>query len=125
MQTSPAFWIQSRIIGTLLRYELDYWPRNRVRTSDSPPITPQDLSSALYAAGSLRKGAILSVKITEQIDTTISHLWYLEVDYAVDSAPNLPNRLILKWPVDGSPAQGESEPRFYRELAPALTSPPT
>lgn len=91
-----------------------------------PPTTPVALTSALTAAGTLRQGAILSVEITERFQSTISNLWFLEVDYAPGSSPELPNRLVVKWTVEQSPApeQGEPELIFYRELAPALSSPP-
>ncbi len=97
-----------------------------VSAPDSPPTTALDLTSAFYAAGTLREGAILRVAITERIKTTISNLWFLEVEYAADSSPELPKRLLLKWPVEQSPApeRGEPELIFYRELAPALPSPP-
>lgn len=95
-------------------------------TKYSPPTTPGELTSALCAAGSLREGTILTVKITEQLDTTVSHLWFLEVDFSANSTPKLPNRLVLKWPVEHSPApeRGDPERVFYQELAPALPSPP-
>jgi hypothetical protein len=40
--------------------------------------------------------------------------------------PKLPDRLVLKWPVEHSPAPegGCPEITFYRELAPALSAPP-
>ena len=97
-----------------------------VPTPDSPPATPVELSSALTTAGTLQQGAILSVEVTLKIQTTISNLWFLEVVYAAGSAPELPNRLLLKWPVEQSPApeRGEPELVFYRELAPTLPSPP-
>ena len=90
------------------------------------PTTPPELTSALYAAGTLREGAIIEVAITLQIKTTISNLWFLEVEYAAGSFPELPNRILLKWPVEQSPApeRGEPELNFYRELAPELPSPP-
>ncbi|HEU4433978.1 MAG TPA: aminoglycoside phosphotransferase family protein [Pyrinomonadaceae bacterium] len=95
-------------------------------TPNSLPTTPRELTSALYAAGSLREGSILSVAITKQIETPISHLWFLEVVYAPGSAPTLPDRLLLKWAIEESPApeRGEPEIVFYRQLAPALPSPP-
>ena len=92
---------------------------------DSPPTTPVELSSALHASGALQQGAILSVTITKRFQTTVSNLWFLEVEYAANS-PELPNRLVVKWPLDQSPApeQGIPEVVFYRELAPTLPSPP-
>lgn len=97
-----------------------------VSTQDSPPTTPLELSSALYAAGTLRKGAVSRATITERIQTTVSNLWFLEVGYAPRSSPKLPDRLVIKWPLDHSaaPLQGRPEAVFYRELAPALPTPP-
>lgn len=97
-----------------------------VPAPDSPPATPLELSSALYAAGTLTHGAIISATITERLQTQVSNLWFIEVDYAAGSSPELPNRLVLKWPVEQSPApeRGLPELVFYRELAPALPSPP-
>jgi hypothetical protein len=91
-----------------------------------PPTTPVELTSALIAAGTLQQGAVLSVEITKRFKTTISNLWFLEVEYAAGSSPELPHRLVLKWTVEQSPApeRGEPELVFYRELAPALSSPP-
>jgi aminoglycoside phosphotransferase (APT) family kinase protein len=91
-----------------------------------PPTTPVELTSALIAAGTLRQGAILTVEITRKFQSTVSNLWFLEVEYAAGSSPELPTRLVLKWPVEQSPApeRGEPELIFYRELAPALPSPP-
>ncbi|HKR21858.1 MAG TPA: aminoglycoside phosphotransferase family protein [Pyrinomonadaceae bacterium] len=56
----------------------------------------------------------------------ISNLWFFEVVYTAGSSPKLPTRLLLKWPLEHSPApeRGEPELVFYRELAPALSSPP-
>lgn len=95
-------------------------------TPDSPPTTPFELTSALYAAGTLREGAIRSVTITERIQTVISNLWFLNVDYTARTSPELPNRLLLKWALKESaaPELGDPEVVFYRELAPALPSPP-
>ena len=95
-------------------------------TEDSLPITPRELTSALYVAHTLQQGAVTGVTITERIETIISHLWFLEVEYAAGSSPELPNRLLLKWARHESPAPaaGDSEVVFYRELAPALPSPP-
>lgn len=97
-----------------------------VPAPDSVPATPLELSSALYDAGTLTHGAIISATITERIKTPISNLWFIEVDYAAGSSPKLPNRLFLKWPIEQSPApeRGLPELVFYRELAPLLPSPP-
>ena len=100
--------------------------RNRVPTQDAPPITPGQLTSALRAARSLHEGSILNSRITEQFDTTVSHLRFLEVGYSTDATPDLPNGLVLKWPAEHSPAPGRGDPErlFYQELASALSSPP-
>lgn len=91
------------------------------------PTTPVELSAALYTAGTLTHGAIISASITERIQTPVSNLWFIEAGYAAGSSPELPTRLVLKWPVEQSPAPGRGLPElvFYRELAPALRSPPT
>jgi len=90
------------------------------------PTTPVELSSAFYASGTLREGAIVKATITKRVELPISHLWFLEVEYAAGSSPELPRHVLLKWPVEGSaaPERGGPELVFYRELAPALPSPP-
>jgi aminoglycoside phosphotransferase (APT) family kinase protein len=95
-------------------------------TPDSPPTTPADLTAALYDSGTLRQGAIVNATITKQIKTEISNLWFLDVVYSVEASPKLPDRLLLKWALKESvaPEQGDPEVVFYRELAPALPSPP-
>ncbi len=104
----------------------DFTSGHHRTAEDALPTTPRELSSALYAAGTPRHGGIVRVTITERIETVISHLWFLEVDYAEGSSPKLPNRLLLKWAREQSvaPYGGDSELVFYRELAPALPSPP-
>ena len=93
---------------------------------DYPPTTPAELSSALYVSGTLRQGEINRVEITRRFQTTVSNLWFLEVEYAAGSSPKLPNHLVVKWPLEQSPApeRGGPELVFYRELAPLLPSPP-
>ena len=95
-------------------------------TSDSLPVTPSTLTSALFAADTLHHGAVATVEITNQHKTPISHLWFLEVGYTTDLSPELPCRLLVKWPVADSPApeRGGPELVFYRELAPSFPSPP-
>ena len=94
--------------------------------TDSLPTTPVELTSALYAAGTLQQGAIERVEITERIQTPISNLWFLEVIYDSQCSPELPRHLLLKWALEESPApeRGDPELVFYRELAPSLPSPP-
>ena len=97
-----------------------------VPTSNSPLSTPAELTAALYASGALQHGSIVKATITERLKTVISNLWFLEVVYAAGSSPKLPNRLLLKWALEESaaPERGDPEVVFYRELAPALPSPP-
>ena len=92
----------------------------------TPPTTPDELTAALYAAGTLQNGAVLSVKITERLETVISNLWFLEVVYSADASPELPVYLLLKWAHEKSaaPEGGDPEVVFYRELATTLPSPP-
>jgi aminoglycoside phosphotransferase (APT) family kinase protein len=93
---------------------------------DSPPATPADLTSALYDSGTLREGAVVNVTMAQQIETEISNLWFLEVVYTAEAAPELSDRLLLKWALKESvaPERGDPEVVFYRELAPSLSSPP-
>lgn len=106
------------------KVEVRFWLD--VPTTNSLPITPVELTSALYTSGTLREGAIVNAAITERIELPISHLWFFEVEYAAGSSPGLPGRILLKWPVKGSaaPERGGPELVFYRQLAPALSSPP-
>ena len=94
-------------------------------TPDFPPTTPSELNSALYAAGSLQQGEVVDATITKRFQTTVSNLWFLEVEYD-GSSSELPHRLVVKWPLKRSPApdQGIPEGTFYHELAPIISSPP-
>ena len=95
-----------------------------VPNPDALPTTPRDLTAALRAGAALEHGEVLKVEITEHTRTTISNLSFLEVEYSAGSAPALPTRLLLKWPL-ATPAPLEAaEIHFYRTLAPALPSPP-
>ena len=97
-----------------------------MKLSDSPPTSPTDLTAALYDSGTLRHGAVVNVTIAKQIETEISNIVFLDVEYAAEASPGLPERLLLKWALKESvaPEQGDPEVVFYRELAPELPSPP-
>jgi hypothetical protein len=100
--------------------------RYLVPTPHSAPTTPHGLTSALRTAGTLRHGEVASVEVTEQIQTTVSSLHFLKVSYSAGATPSLPERLLLKWPLERS-ADAErvgEESVFYREIAPTLPSPP-
>ena len=90
------------------------------------PVTAATLTAALYAAGTLQHGAVVTMEITKQLQTPISHLWFLEVGYTSELNHELPSRLVVKWAIVDSPAPDRGGPElvFYRELAPALPSPP-
>jgi hypothetical protein len=90
------------------------------------PATARELTSALRTAGTLRDGDVVSVEITGQRQTSVSHLRFLSVEFSPGTTPELPKRFLLKWPQDQSPApdRGGAETTFYRELAPGLSSPP-
>lgn len=98
----------------------------RTPAPDVVPTTPHQLTAVLRDAGTLGRGAVSTSTITEQIKTTVSNLWFLTVTCSSDSSPGLPNRILVKWPLkNSSPAQRLlEEPTFYRELGPALGSPP-
>ena len=90
------------------------------------PTTARELTSAFRAAGTLEQGDIVAAEITSQVQTAVSHLRFVEVEYATGSRPALRGRILLKWPIDDSPApdRGGAETAFYRELAPSLPRPP-
>ena len=100
--------------------------RYLVPTPLSAPTTPHELTSALRTAGTLRYGDVASVEVTEFIETTVSSLRFLKLSYSAEATPSLPERLMLKWPLERSadPERVGVESVFYREVAPALPSPP-
>ena len=79
----------------------------------------------LREAGALSRGAVTSVEVKQRLDTIVSHLCFATVTYS-DQAPPLPNDVLVKWPLVGGAAadKGLSEPTFYKQLGPALGSPP-
>lgn len=93
---------------------------------DAPLVAPEEFTAAMRDSGSLERGSITSVHLTEHLETSISYLRFLRATYSPDCSPALPGRLLLKWPLAGSPApEGRAaEPTFYREHAPEVGSPP-
>jgi thiamine kinase-like enzyme len=85
-----------------------------------------ELTEVLRDAGRLNEGSVVTCEITERLQTGVSHLWFLDVSYDSHSPPDLPNHVVLKWPVENSaaPQNGASETTFYRDLAPGMASPP-
>ena len=88
--------------------------------------TAATLSRLLRDSGSLPRGHIAGVDINLEHTTPISTLFFLTVTYASDALANLPRHLVVKTP----PAQlsgddhSRAEVKFYRDVAPLLTSPP-
>ena len=108
---------------------LRYWnsgARYLVPTPLFAPTTPHELTGALHAAGALRHGDVAGVQVSGLIRTTVSSLRFLEVRYGAGAAPSLPERLMLKCPLERSADRERvgSESVFYREIAPTLPSPP-
>ena len=95
------------------------------RAAETPDMTPPAFTEMLRAAGALPQGAVISLEITQRLQTTVSRLCFATVRYS-RQAPPLPNRVLVKWPLDVSaaPDRGLPEVTFYEELAPALSSPP-
>jgi len=79
----------------------------------------------LREAGALPRGAVTRFEIRKQIQTTVSYLCFAQATYNRE-APKLPGNVVVKWPIKGSaaPDRGLPELTFYKQLAPALTSPP-
>ena len=79
----------------------------------------------LREAGALSQASVTGVEVTQRLQTTVSNLCFATVTYS-PQAPQLPNNVLVKWPLEGTPApdKGLPEIAFYRELAPALSSPP-
>ena len=79
----------------------------------------------LRGAGTLSRGAVTSLEVTHRLQTTVSNLCFATVTYS-PQVSTLPESIVVKWPLENTPApdQGLPELAFYRDLAPALTSPP-
>ena len=88
--------------------------------------TPSELTDALRRSGMLDRGAVTAVQLDLETSTTQSTLTFLRVQYSPDSAPDLPERLLLKQPLRTDAYSGvlEQEVEFYARLAPQLPSPP-
>ena len=96
-----------------------------VEPTSAPQLTAAGLTEMLREAGALPEGAVTSLEIARRLDTTISSLYFASVTYS-EPAPPLPDRILVKWPLEGSaaPDAGLPEITFYNELAPSLSSPP-
>ena len=90
------------------------------------PITAVTLSRWLRRAGTLPRGAVLSVQVELETDTPFSTLVFLTATYSSDVPHNLSPHLVVKSPHVPPSVREEtsSEAQFYRLLAPVLGSPP-
>lgn len=91
--------------------------------TDAVPSTAHELTRVLREAGTLRNGEVASVEITKHVETSVSHLRFIDVTYAA-IADDLPPRLLVKWPLERSSAPERAESEFYRSMAPEFHSPP-
>ena len=81
------------------------------------------LSSWLHRSGSLPSGNIIHVHIDLEHKTTISTLYFLTVTYTSDAPPDLSRHIVVKSPLVQASGVGP-EVQFYRDVAPALATPP-
>lgn len=90
------------------------------------PTTPALLTDGLRDLGTIERGEVVDLVVTDRIKTMVSHLWLLSVSYSHDVSPALPGRVILKWPLADLPPPdyGAQEPLFYRVFGRHLGSPP-
>lgn len=88
--------------------------------------TAATLSRWLHDFGTLPCGAISEVRVELEVETTISRLAFLTATYSPDAPANLPRQLVVKSPLAEHRGEdyGDSELQFYRQLAPALGTPP-
>lgn len=92
---------------------------------ETPHLTPPGFTAMLREAGALPQGAVTSLEISQRLQTTVSQLCFATVTYS-QQVRELPNKVLVKWPLEGTaaPDRGRPELTFYKELAPALGSPP-
>ena len=84
------------------------------------------LSEWLQRSKGLSRGAVASLALEETVDTTISTLSFVTVEYTPDAAPALPRHLVVKSPHVLLTTQPDriGEAVFYRRLAPMVGTPP-
>lgn len=89
------------------------------------PITPLTLSHWLRRSGNLPAGAVVSMRVELETETTTSQLMFLTVTYSSDAPSDLPRHLVIKTPLmRPSVPGGSAELQFYRLLAPVMGTPP-
>jgi hypothetical protein len=90
------------------------------------PITATVLSRWLHDSGVLPNGAVVSVSLELETETTTSMLRCLTATYSPDAPSDLSRHLIVKSPLNTASVRevNSSELQFYRQLAPVLGTPP-
>jgi hypothetical protein len=78
----------------------------------------------LRRSGTLRRGSVKDLHIELETETAISRLVFMTATYSADAPAGLPRHLVVKSPLIGSNGSDNSEVQFYRQLAPALGTPP-
>ena len=89
-------------------------------------MTAASLSEWLRDSGALPSGAVTDITVEQEFDTTISRLTFLTATYTQDAPANMPQRLVVKSPLNGEqvPVHTGSEAQFYCRVAPLLPGPP-
>ena len=86
--------------------------------------TANTLSRWLHRSGTLPHGAVAEVHLELEFESPISKLFFLTATYSADAPPDLPRRLVVKTPHPSTFGDGNSEVKFYRQIAPILGTPP-
>ena len=88
-------------------------------------ISAETLSDWLRSYGTLPRGTVTGVRVELELETSISNLIFLTASYSADAPADLPQRLVVKSPLEPSAAgDTSSEPQFYTQLAPGIGTPP-
>lgn len=88
------------------------------------PITAETLSDWLHRSGAFSAGAVIAMTVEKAVETPISSLSFLTVQYRPDVPASLPRRLVVKSPHTPVTTRGVGEVHFYRDIAPLLGAPP-
>lgn len=92
-----------------------------------PALTVSGLTDVLRRGGSLARGEVLDLHVDRKLQTWVSHLAFIRVEYSADAPRDLPRSLVLKWPLTVSSEAGgfnKAEREFYARLGPSLPTPP-
>src|SRR5919199_4168451 len=87
-------------------------------------LTATTLSRWLRRAGTLPRGAVADIRVELETETGISKLVFMTATYSADAPPDLPRHVVVKSPLIRPGAGDDTEVQFYRQLAPALGTPP-